>query len=196
MRTGREDHQRKICFDSYGIGSAMYANIGQTTADDWNKEGIGLCGQGKYDEAIKAFEKAIEINPQYVQAWNNRGNALAHQGRDVEAKASLDKAKELRNNKESNVLAGTASSPTTTLTGNRIADAPAQFNAQTIDLAAIAMQQPGIDMAKARADNYSYMVAIQPSTAATPNDLLNAIIALIFIMGMQQMRSVMRVNSR
>ena len=32
--------------------------------------------QNKYDEAIKAFDKAIELNPKHAIAWNSKGNTL------------------------------------------------------------------------------------------------------------------------
>lgn len=34
----------------------------QQTAEDWVDKGTVLVQQGKYDEAIQAFDKAIEIN--------------------------------------------------------------------------------------------------------------------------------------
>lgn len=46
-------------------------------------------------------------------------------------------------------------------------------------LADIAMQQPGIDESNYNFDNHSYMVAMQPSTTATSEDLDNAAIAVI-----------------
>jgi Flp pilus assembly protein TadD len=42
-------------------------------SDNWNNQGIGLAKSGKSDEAIKAFGKAIKINPQSSLAWNNKG---------------------------------------------------------------------------------------------------------------------------
>ena len=45
-------------------------------ADAWNNKGESLRRQGKYDEAIKSLDKAIEINPRYAYAWYNRGLAL------------------------------------------------------------------------------------------------------------------------
>jgi Flp pilus assembly protein TadD len=38
--------------------------------------GVTLIYQGKYDEALKAFDKAIKINPQDAGAWNNQGLVL------------------------------------------------------------------------------------------------------------------------
>jgi tetratricopeptide (TPR) repeat protein len=31
----------------------------QQTADDWNNKGLVLDGQGKYDEAVNAYDEAI-----------------------------------------------------------------------------------------------------------------------------------------
>ena len=31
---------------------------------------------GRSEEAIQAFDKAIEIDPQFAMAWNNKGDAL------------------------------------------------------------------------------------------------------------------------
>jgi tetratricopeptide (TPR) repeat protein len=54
--------------------------------------------QGKYDEAVKSYDKEIEINPQFAGAWYNRGIALVDQGKYDEATQSLDKAIEINPN--------------------------------------------------------------------------------------------------
>ena len=52
-----------------------------TAADeDMFKIGLQLMGQQRYDEAIKAFSKAIEIIPNDYQAYNSRGVAWALKG--------------------------------------------------------------------------------------------------------------------
>ena len=61
----------------------------------WNNEGAVLNGLGKYDEAIQAYEKAIEINPQYALAWNGKGVALSVQGKYDEAITAFDRAIEI-----------------------------------------------------------------------------------------------------
>lgn len=43
----------------------------------------------------------------------------------------------------------------------------------------VAMKQPGIDIAKSHLDDISFMVALQPSTSATPEDIKNAVSVLI-----------------
>jgi tetratricopeptide (TPR) repeat protein len=50
--------------------------IGQNTAAYWIKEGDVLQNQSKHDEAIQAYDKAIEIEPQSEEAWTKKGVAL------------------------------------------------------------------------------------------------------------------------
>jgi len=68
------------------------ATFGQTTAEDWFNEGLALHDQGKLDEAIAAYDKVIELNPNLAQAWSNKGAALRLQGKYDEAIQALDKA--------------------------------------------------------------------------------------------------------
>ena len=50
-----------------------------------NNLGVLLAGQGKLEEAIPHYYKAIRIDPNYVKAHNNLGNALWNQGESEEA---------------------------------------------------------------------------------------------------------------
>jgi tetratricopeptide (TPR) repeat protein len=54
-----------------------------------------LYSQGKYEEAVKAYDEAIRLNPQFAMAWNNKGVALMSLGRTAEANAVVAKAKEM-----------------------------------------------------------------------------------------------------
>ena len=74
-----------------------------------------LVKQGRFDDAVRHFSRALQINPGYAEAHNNLGIALASKG-DVEdavvhfkaalrlrpdfagARDNLDKAMELREN--------------------------------------------------------------------------------------------------
>ncbi len=49
----------------------------------------------KSDEALKVYDKAIEINPQNTDAWNNKGDALTELNRSDEALKAYDKAIEI-----------------------------------------------------------------------------------------------------
>lgn len=46
------------------------------TANEWNNEGIASHKLGRYPEAIKCYNKSLELNPKYVEACNNRDLAL------------------------------------------------------------------------------------------------------------------------
>ena len=54
--------------------------------------GNALKDQGKLEEAIEAYKKAISINPDYAEAYNNMGNALKDQGKLEEAIQAYTKA--------------------------------------------------------------------------------------------------------
>ena len=40
------------------------------------QQGNALQEQGKLNEAIEAYNKALSIKPYYAEAWNNVGNAM------------------------------------------------------------------------------------------------------------------------
>ena len=69
--------------------------VNADTAQDWDNKGYTLYSQGKYEEAIKCFDKALEINPQDAYAWCNKGNSLYSQGKYEEAIKCFDKALEI-----------------------------------------------------------------------------------------------------
>jgi tetratricopeptide (TPR) repeat protein len=47
----------------------------------WVNKALLSFARASTDEAIKAFDKAIELNPQYADAWSNKGIALYDQGK-------------------------------------------------------------------------------------------------------------------
>ncbi len=50
----------------------------------WLDSGLQLSQIGKYDEAQKCYERAIEIDPSYHTAWFNKGTLMARRLNDVE----------------------------------------------------------------------------------------------------------------
>jgi len=60
--------------------------------DAWNNKGSALDGQGMHDEAIKAYDEAIRLDPKYAVAWYNKGIALRDQGKYDEAIKAYDEA--------------------------------------------------------------------------------------------------------
>jgi len=50
---------------------------------------------GQYNEAVRAYDNAINKSPKYASVWNNRGIALAALNKYEEALKCFDKAKEM-----------------------------------------------------------------------------------------------------
>ena len=83
---------------SAGSSESFSINVtlnGKQTAKDWNNKGSALADQGKYDEAIQAYDRAIELEPKNIDAWNNRGEAFHNQAKFDEAIRCFDKAIEI-----------------------------------------------------------------------------------------------------
>ena len=60
--------------------------------------GNALAAQGRFDEAIKNYRQAIQLNPNYAEALNNLGIALADKGRFGEAIEAFSKAIQINPN--------------------------------------------------------------------------------------------------
>jgi tetratricopeptide (TPR) repeat protein len=63
--------------------------------DAWFYKGNALPDLNKSDEALTAFDKAIEINPQNLIARDGKGDALVKLGKADEAMKAFDKAIEI-----------------------------------------------------------------------------------------------------
>ncbi|MGD9779610.1 tetratricopeptide repeat protein, partial [Methanomethylovorans sp.] len=61
----------------------------------WDQKGYALNALGRYEEALQACDKAIEIDPNYLYAWSHKGFALYGLGRYDEALQAYDKCIEL-----------------------------------------------------------------------------------------------------
>ena len=61
-----------------------------------NVLGAALLAQGKSDEALRAFEEAIRLEPDVAEYYCNRGNAQKQMGQWENAFASYDKAIQLK----------------------------------------------------------------------------------------------------
>jgi tetratricopeptide (TPR) repeat protein len=64
----------------------------QQSAEDWFNKGTILGFQGKYDEAIEAYDEAIRLDPSYAEIWVNKGLAFRNQGKYDEAIKAYDEA--------------------------------------------------------------------------------------------------------
>jgi len=66
--------------------------------------GAFLFDQGKYDEAIQAFNKALEIDPKNADAWTGKGQALIKQGKHNEALLALKTSVEIDPQNTNNIV--------------------------------------------------------------------------------------------
>ena len=64
-------------------------------SETYFKRGVNYLEQGKYEQAIGNFNKAIELNPKYANAYYNRGVAYYSKGEYDKAIADYTKAIEL-----------------------------------------------------------------------------------------------------
>ena len=76
---------------------------------DLYKKGIDLMANEKLDDAVRSFELAIRVDPNYVDAWIKKGYALFHLSEYAIAVSSYDRALEIDiNNSEAWNLKGLA----------------------------------------------------------------------------------------
>src|SRR5207245_461556 len=64
-------------------------------AEAHNSLGIALLAQGKLDEAVACYQRAIRLQPDYAAAYQNLGTALNSNGELDEALAAFRKAIQL-----------------------------------------------------------------------------------------------------
>lgn len=64
------------------------------SAESLNKLGIARTWQGKFDEALQAFDLCIARHPRFPNAYSNKGNVLKELGRQQEAMALYKQATE------------------------------------------------------------------------------------------------------
>ena len=71
---------------------SVLIKIQSSTVEAWVSNAESLYKLGKYDEAIKWYDKSLAINPNNDDTWNNKGNALDDLGKYNEAIKCYDKS--------------------------------------------------------------------------------------------------------
>jgi putative nucleotidyltransferase with HDIG domain len=64
-------------------------------SETWRSRGIALLRAGRYEDALEAFEEAIDINSSNAAAWRNKGAVLGRLGKDNLALRALTRSIEL-----------------------------------------------------------------------------------------------------
>ena len=73
---------------------AKKQNIGETIVE-WHKKGIMALRSKNYEEAMKCFDKALELDPNVANSWFNKGQVFMHLENYEEAMHCFVKALEL-----------------------------------------------------------------------------------------------------
>ncbi|HVE77898.1 MAG TPA: tetratricopeptide repeat protein [Gemmatimonadaceae bacterium] len=91
---------------------------GLAYADAYNLLGLSLALIGRQPEALSALDRALELNPRYIEAHLNRAVLLNDMGRSEEARTSFERAEHLGRPDESGFPA---------MVANRLANAHASL---------------------------------------------------------------------
>jgi len=73
-------------------GNGILSKVSASDFDTLFEEGNDLLGEGKYEEAISIYDKALVIDPNHVLTLSNKGFALLNLGLNQEALEYFDKA--------------------------------------------------------------------------------------------------------
>lgn len=73
------------------------ATAQEETAESWLKEGYSLSANGSYEQALQAYDKSIQIDPNNELVWINKANVLLRLNRTDEATDAYQKALDITN---------------------------------------------------------------------------------------------------
>ncbi|RPJ50359.1 MAG: tetratricopeptide repeat protein [Methanobacteriota archaeon] len=69
--------------------------LNNKTVDSWNNAAVILVRQGRYDEAVKEYDRLLATRPNDAELWAGKAEALRHLGKTADADLCAKKAKEL-----------------------------------------------------------------------------------------------------
>jgi|GEM_PF-335796 len=87
-------------FEKAALNYGAYLQKNPNSSEAWKNMGQDLYNLGRYEEALDAYDEAIESGQNYglffrAMLWNGKGKALQAMGKDREAAVAFSKAKEL-----------------------------------------------------------------------------------------------------
>ena len=77
------------------LSDAISSQKNTEEAVEWNNKGYTFAEDGNHEEAVAAFNSALDISPGFAEAWNNKGYSLAELGKTDEAISACCRAIEL-----------------------------------------------------------------------------------------------------
>lgn len=96
LRQGEEDFRKREftkSVEDYDKAIKIARRSGEdAVATPWYSKGAALVVMGRYEEALKAIDEALKINPNNEVAWVNRGNALSRMNDYREALKAFNSA--------------------------------------------------------------------------------------------------------
>ena len=75
-------------------------------SEEYYKKGLNHAKIEDYEEAIRCFDKAVQLDPNNALAWISKANALIESGNEEEARKCLDQAKQDRSQNMISVASG------------------------------------------------------------------------------------------
>ena len=95
-----------IFMQTFGVILVLFCLINVAIASEtesaevWFNKGVDLYEQGKYEDALECFDKAIELDPDFSDAWYNKGLVLQYLGREEEAQKCYEEAEKITDPKK------------------------------------------------------------------------------------------------
>lgn len=89
-------HRNKAWKDDYTLWADAARKVPQNSRPYYNDLGNILYKQGKLEEAVKQYQIAIKLRPDFIEAYNNLGNVLLEMGRVEESATQYRTALKLR----------------------------------------------------------------------------------------------------
>ena len=94
--TEKPSEENRKTLDEFGKRLDLIEMLGVSLKPgDYTSRGNDFFYKSEYEKALKAYDKAIELDPNYAMAWFNKGTALGKLSRHEKALKAYDKAIEL-----------------------------------------------------------------------------------------------------
>jgi Flp pilus assembly protein TadD len=70
------------------------SQLNNKTVDSWNNTAVLLVRTGRYDDAVKEYDRLLATRPNDAELWAGKGDALRHLGKTADADLCAKKARE------------------------------------------------------------------------------------------------------